>query len=119
MLELSSEESASTQVRRMSGLQKLRNQAENRHKSSESLGVAMCSHCESEHPDEQRFVNEFNERRQKPVDQALEFEDLQTYLGRMWALYRAPSTAFLIQQRSFPSPLLGVKRMAENWEELC
>lgn len=42
----------------------------------------------------------------------------QGWLEVCFANYRAPSTASLIQQRSFPSPLVGVHKLAESFEDI-
>lgn len=67
----------------------------------------MCSHCDG-HPDEEKFVREFNERREAEAKQL----DLQGWLEVAYARLMLNSTRNLIGHIQGSSPWVGKRRVA-------
>lgn len=77
----------------------------------------MCSHCDG-HPDEEKFVREFNERRAKkaPLEgQELIAELFQRILAYCDSTARTRNLTGYLQSSS---PLVGVHKLTQSFEEI-
>jgi len=71
----------------------------------------MCSHCESEHPDEQKFVQEFNARRLQPTEDSFGQDVFQSLLAVSYSRYILNSTRNLMGHLYQSSPLVGIRKV--------